>query len=121
VTSFFGIKVCVYLCLENDKTDLCQFFFQGLGENICLLQPALKSSVRSLQTVFNKNITYFQIFVMIFFSLFTWSKQTWLFWRAGFYPANQGFLKTFLDCSDWLNKSRPSKKPLLFWTCKQAI
>jgi len=23
------------------------------------------------------------------YSLFTWSKQKWLFWRAGFYPANQ--------------------------------
>jgi len=31
------------------------------------------------------------------------------FWRAGFFPANQGFLKTS-DCFDWLDKSRPSKK-----------
>jgi len=23
------------------------------------------------------------------------SKQKWLFWRTGFFPANQGFLKTF--------------------------
>jgi len=36
-------------------------------------------------------------------------KQKWLFWRAGFFPANQGFLKT-LYCCDWLDKSRPSKK-----------
>jgi len=36
-------------------------------------------------------------------SLFTWSKQKWLFWRAGFYPANQSCLT------------------LLFWSCKQAI
>jgi len=27
----------------------------------------------------------------------------------------------FLNCSDCLDKSRPSKKPLLFWSCKQAI
>jgi len=25
-------------------------------------------------------------------SLFTWSKQKWLFWRAGFHPANQSNL-----------------------------
>jgi len=31
------------------------------------------------------------------------------FWRAGFFPANQSFLKTS-DCSDWLDKSRPSEK-----------
>jgi len=27
-----------------------------------------------------------------FISLFTWSKQKWPFWRAGFYPANQSDL-----------------------------
>jgi len=32
---------CVFL--ENDKTDLCRFF-QGLGENIYLLQPVLKNT-----------------------------------------------------------------------------
>jgi len=26
----------------------------------------------------------------------------------------------FSKSSDWLEKSRPSKKPLLFWSCKQA-
>jgi len=26
----------------------------------------------------------------------------------------------FSKNSDWLEKSRPSKKPLLFWSCKQA-
>jgi len=35
--------------LENDKTDLHQFFyFQGLGENTSLLQPALKSNAPDL-------------------------------------------------------------------------
>jgi len=34
MTSFFGIKVCVFF-LENDKPDLRQIFFQGLGENTC--------------------------------------------------------------------------------------
>jgi len=33
----------------------------------------------------------------------------------------EGLFENFLDCSDWLDKSRPSKKPLLFWSCKQAI
>jgi len=46
VTSFLRIKVCVFL--ENDKTDLHQIFFQGLGENTCLLQPTLKSTAPGL-------------------------------------------------------------------------
>jgi len=29
--------------------------------------------------------------------------------KSGFFPTNQGFLKTS-NCSDWLDKSRPSKK-----------
>jgi len=49
VTSFFGIKVCVFcVFLENDKTDLRQIFFQGLRENTCSLQPALKSNAPEL-------------------------------------------------------------------------
>jgi len=39
--------VCFGLFLENDKTDLREFF-QGLGENTCLLQPALKSTAPGL-------------------------------------------------------------------------
>jgi len=39
--------------------------------------------------------------------------------KSGFFPANQSNLK-FLKSPDWLKKSRPSKKPLLFWPCKQA-
>jgi len=31
------------------------------------------------------------------------------------------FFKYFLNCSDWLDKSRPPQKPLLFWSCKLAI
>jgi len=34
--------------LENDKTDLRQIFVQDLGENTCLLQPALKSNASGL-------------------------------------------------------------------------
>jgi len=34
--------MCVFL--ENDKTDLHQIFLQGLGENTCLLELALKSN-----------------------------------------------------------------------------
>jgi len=34
--------------LENDKTYLHQFIFQGLGENTFSLQPALKSNALSL-------------------------------------------------------------------------
>jgi len=36
------------------------------------------------------------------------------FWRAGFFPANQGFLKTFqIALIGWI-KAGPPKKPLLF-------
>jgi len=35
------------------------------------------------------------------------------FWRAGFFPTIQGFLKTS-DCSDWLDKSGPPKKQSRF-------
>jgi len=31
----------------------------------------------------------------MYYSLFTRSKQKWLFWRAGFYPANQSNQKSF--------------------------
>jgi len=47
--SFFGIKLCVFCgSHENDKTDIRQIVFQDLGENTCLLQPALKSSAPGL-------------------------------------------------------------------------
>jgi len=48
VTPFFGIKGAFFFFLENDKTDLRQFFFQDLGENTCSLQPALKNSALGL-------------------------------------------------------------------------
>jgi len=44
--SCFRIKVCVFL--KNNKTDLLQIFFQGLGGNACSLQPALKSNAPSI-------------------------------------------------------------------------
>jgi len=60
-------------------------------------------------------------FWILFNSLFTWSKQKWLFWRASFFPVNQGFLKTFqIALIGWI-KAGPPKKLLLFWSCKQAI
>jgi len=31
-----------------------------------------------------------------------------------------GLFENSSDCSDWLDKSRPSKKPFLFLSCKQA-
>jgi len=50
VTSFFRIKGCSFCVIhENDKTDLRKFFsFQGLVENTCLLQLALKSTALGL-------------------------------------------------------------------------
>jgi len=34
--------------LENDMTDLRQIVFEGLGENTCSLQPALKNTAPNL-------------------------------------------------------------------------
>jgi len=54
-------------------------------------------------------------------SLFTWSKLKWLFLEGRFFPANQGFLKTIqMALIGWI-KVGPPKKPLLFWSWKQAI
>jgi len=33
--------------------------------------------------------------IEVIISLFTWSKQKWLFRKAGFFPVIQGFSKTF--------------------------
>jgi len=48
VTSFFGINGAFLCFFENGKTDLRKIFFQGLGENIYLLQPALKNNAPGL-------------------------------------------------------------------------
>jgi len=53
-------------------------------------------------------------------SLFTWSKQKWLFWRAGLYLANRSNLKSFQKALIGWKKTGPPNKPLLFWSCKQA-
>jgi len=53
-------------------------------------------------------------------SLFIWSKLKWLFWRTGFYSANQNNLKCFQkDLIGW-KKAGPPKSHFLFWSCKQA-
>jgi len=44
MTSFLELKVSFCVFLKNNNTDLRRFFFQGLGENSCSLQPALKSN-----------------------------------------------------------------------------
>jgi len=42
------------------------------------------------------------------------------FLEGRFYPANQGFWKTFhIALIGWI-KAGPPKKPLLFWSRKQA-
>jgi len=53
-------------------------------------------------------------------SLFTWSKQKWLFRRPAFFPANQLFENFLTAVIGWIIAGTP-KKPLLFWSCKQAI
>jgi len=42
------------------------------------------------------------------------------FFRAGFYPANQSNLKSFLKALIGWKKACPPKKKHLFWSCKQA-
>jgi len=59
--------------------------------------------------------------IEVIINLFTWSKQKRLFWRASFFSSQSKLLENFSNCSDWLDKSRPSKKPLLLWSCKQAV
>jgi len=49
-------------------------------------------------------------------SRFKWSKQKWLFWRAGFFQPIRAFWKLFR-----LIKDGSPKKSLLFWSCKHAI
>jgi len=39
-------RVCDFL--KNNKTDMRQIFLQGLGQNTCSLQPALKNTALSL-------------------------------------------------------------------------
>jgi len=42
------------------------------------------------------NYLAFEHFISdIICNLFTWSKQKWLFWRTGLYPANQSNPKSF--------------------------
>jgi len=59
--------------------------------------------------------------IEVIISLVTWLNQKWLFWRAGFYPANQSNLKSFQKGLIGWKKDGPPKKPLLFWSCKQVI
>jgi len=42
------------------------------------------------------------------------------FLRAGFYSDNQSNLKSFQKALIGWKKACPPKKPLLFWSCKQA-
>jgi len=41
------------------------------------------------------------------------------FLEGRLFSSQSEFFKNCSDCSDWLDKS-PPKKPLLFWSCKQA-
>jgi len=44
VTSFFKIKGAFLRLSQKRKDESAPIFFQGLGENTCSLQPALKSN-----------------------------------------------------------------------------
>jgi len=48
MTSFFGIKVYVFAFFWKTTRRICAKFFQGLEENTCLLQSALKSNAPGL-------------------------------------------------------------------------
>jgi len=56
------------------------------GNTIAFLVVVLPDSFREMGARKNSAETH---------SLFTWSKQKWLFWRAGFFPAIQSFRKLF--------------------------
>jgi len=43
------------------------------------------------------------------------------FLKGRHFPSQSDLLQFFLNCSDWLDKSRPSKKATFVWSCKQAI
>jgi len=59
--------------------------------------------------------------IEVIISLFTWSKQRWLLLRAGFFQPIRAFCIPYvLKCSDWLNKTWPSKSYSCFCSCKQA-
>jgi len=42
------------------------------------------------------------------------------FFRGPDFFSQSELFENLLDCSDWLDKSRPFTKPLLFWSCKQV-
>jgi len=48
------------------------------------------------------------------YNLFTWSKQKWLFWRAGFYLTSPSNLKSFQKALIGWKKAGPPNKPFLF-------
>jgi len=49
--------------------------------------PGLINKIQGLSKTAKKSWTFQDVVTL-------WSKQKWLFWRAGFFPANQRFLKT---------------------------
>jgi len=48
VTTFFGIKGAFLRFSRKQQDGSVPIFFQGLGENTCSLQPALKSNAPGL-------------------------------------------------------------------------
>jgi len=40
------------------------------------------------------------------------------FLKGRLFSSQVGLFENFSYCSDWLDKSRSFKKPLLFWICK---
>jgi len=48
VTSFFGIKVRHFCVFSKTIRRICVIFFQGLRQNTCSLEHALKSTALSL-------------------------------------------------------------------------
>jgi len=60
VTSFFGIKGAFF---SKTKTDLRQFFLQGLVENTCSLQPALKSNAAAFKVNHGMSIVLCTVYI----------------------------------------------------------
>jgi len=66
------------------------FFVSKLKQ--CILRLQLEKSKRATSSVGKNDVIASRNDTC---NLFTWLKQKWLFMRAGFFPANQGFLNTF--------------------------
>jgi len=78
------------------------------------MPTSLLHTILLMLNIKHENCEYQITFKRGVFSLFTWSKQKWLFWRASFYPANQSNLKSIQKALISWKKAGPLKKHFCF-------